>query len=70
MDIMDFAGKWIELENIMLSEVTQTKKDMHVCTTHLIVDIRHKVQNTPDTPHRPKEVEPEGRLKRRCLNIS
>ena len=28
-DIMKFAGKWIELENIMLSEVTQTKKDMH-----------------------------------------
>ena len=27
-DIMSFAGKWMELENI-LSEVTQTKKDMH-----------------------------------------
>ena len=27
-DIMSFAGKWIELENI-LSEVTQTQKDMH-----------------------------------------
>ena len=26
--IMSFAGKWIELENI-LSEVTQTQKDMH-----------------------------------------
>jgi hypothetical protein len=24
-----FAGKWIELENIILSEVTQTSKDMH-----------------------------------------
>jgi hypothetical protein len=23
------AGKWMELENIILSEVTQTKKDMH-----------------------------------------
>jgi hypothetical protein len=28
-DIMKFAGKWMELENIMLSEVTQTEKDMH-----------------------------------------
>jgi hypothetical protein len=28
-DIMSFAGKWVELENIILSEVTQTPKDMH-----------------------------------------
>jgi hypothetical protein len=27
--IMSFAGKWTELENIILSEVTQTQKDMH-----------------------------------------
>ena len=27
-DIMKFADKWMELENI-LSEVTQTQKDMH-----------------------------------------
>ena len=27
-DIMNFAGKWMELENI-LSEVTKTQKDMH-----------------------------------------
>jgi hypothetical protein len=27
-DILSFAGKWMELENI-LSEVTQTQKDMH-----------------------------------------
>jgi hypothetical protein len=28
-DIISFAGKWIELENIILSEVSQTQKDMH-----------------------------------------
>ena len=28
-DIMSFAGKWIELENIILNEVTQTQKDMY-----------------------------------------
>jgi hypothetical protein len=28
-DIVNFAGKWIELENIILSEVTYTQKDMH-----------------------------------------
>ena len=27
-DIMNFSGKWMELENIM-SEVTQTQKNMH-----------------------------------------
>jgi hypothetical protein len=26
---MNLAGKWIELENIILSEVAQTQKDMH-----------------------------------------
>jgi len=28
-DIMDFAGKWMELESIILSEVTQSQKDIH-----------------------------------------
>ena len=28
-DIMNFSGKWTELENIILSEVNQSQKDMH-----------------------------------------
>jgi hypothetical protein len=28
-EFMKFLGKWMELENIILSEVTQTEKDMH-----------------------------------------
>ena len=28
-DFMNFAGKLMELENIILSEVTQTQNDMH-----------------------------------------
>jgi hypothetical protein len=28
-DILSFASKWMELENIILSEVTQTQKDIH-----------------------------------------
>jgi hypothetical protein len=28
-DILSFAGKWKELEIIMLSEKTQTQRDMH-----------------------------------------
>jgi hypothetical protein len=26
---MNFAGKWMELEHIILSEVMQTQKEMH-----------------------------------------
>jgi hypothetical protein len=29
---MNFAGKWMELENIILSEVTQTQKTCMVFT--------------------------------------
>jgi hypothetical protein len=28
-DILSFAGKWMKLESIILSEITQTQKDMH-----------------------------------------
>jgi hypothetical protein len=28
-EIMPFAGKWMELENIMLSEISQTKQDKY-----------------------------------------
>jgi hypothetical protein len=28
-DIMNFAGKWTEFDNIIPREVTQTPKDMH-----------------------------------------
>ena len=28
-DIMNFAGKWMELENIILSEVTQFPENMY-----------------------------------------
>ena len=28
-DILSFASKWIELENIILSEVTQIQKDTY-----------------------------------------
>jgi hypothetical protein len=28
-DFMKFAGKWMELENIILTEVTQSQKNTH-----------------------------------------
>jgi hypothetical protein len=38
-DILKFAGKWMELENIILSEVTQTQKDVH--GMHLLISGYH-----------------------------
>jgi hypothetical protein len=32
---MSFVGKWMELENIILSAVTQTQKDM--CGMNLLI---------------------------------
>ena len=37
-DILSFAGKWTELENIVLNDVTQTPKDMYGLYS-LLVDI-------------------------------
>jgi hypothetical protein len=42
---MNFAGKWLEVENIILSEVTQTQKGIHGVYSKLV----KKVQNTQDT---------------------
>jgi hypothetical protein len=54
-DILSFAGKWMELENIILSEVIQTPKDMHgIYSTNKWI-LAKKVQNTWDTIHRTQE---------------
>ena len=42
-DILNFAGKWIELENIILSEVTQTQKDNYHMYS-LIGVFKHKAK--------------------------
>jgi hypothetical protein len=34
---MNFAGKWMELENIILCEVTQTQKDM--CCIYSLISV-------------------------------
>jgi hypothetical protein len=36
-DILSFAGKWMELENIILSEVTQTQKGLHMHGVHSLI---------------------------------
>jgi hypothetical protein len=45
-DILSFAGKWMEVENIILSEVTQTQKDLHgmysQISTYLLISQTNK----------------------------
>jgi hypothetical protein len=48
-DIMNFAGKWMELRDIILTEGTQSQEDTQIVCTHLSVGIFHKVQENHDT---------------------
>jgi hypothetical protein len=56
-NILSFAGKWTELENIILSEVTQMQKDMHGMYSLMsgCPPPQKKVQNTQDMAHRSQE---------------
>jgi hypothetical protein len=51
---MNFSGKWMELENIILSEVTQLKKNIHGIYS-LICGYYPKTSDLHDTTHRPYE---------------
>ena len=52
-DIMSFAGKWMELENIFLNQVTQTKKNKH--DMYSVISGYQKVKNTQNTIHSTQE---------------
>ena len=55
---MNFPGQWIQVETIILNEVTQKQNDMNICT-HLQVNINHKVQDNL-VIQRPKGTKKEG----------
>ena len=42
-DIMNFTGKWMELETIILVEGTQIQKDMHILTCKCILTIKYRM---------------------------
>jgi hypothetical protein len=66
---MNFTSTWIELEDIILSEVAQTQKNKH--SMYLLkVHISHKIQDTHVMLHRPKEAKQEGKPKKGCLNFT
>ena len=53
-DILSFAVKWMEVENIILSEINQTQKDMHGIYSLIsgYYPPPKKVPNTQDIVHR------------------
>ena len=61
-NIMNLAGKWIQLGIIILSEVSQTQKDMDVCT-HGLMNNNHKVQDICMTFLCSEEAKQEGSLR-------
>jgi hypothetical protein len=65
-EFMKFLGKWMYLEDIILSEVTQSQKNTHGKHS-LISGIIPKAWNTQDIIHRPHETQEEGRPKCGCF---
>ena len=62
-DILNFAGKWVELENLILSEVTQTQKDNYHMYS-LISGFKHKAKKTRLQITTPKNLDNNDDTKR------
>ena len=60
---MKFLGKWMHLEDVILSEVTQSQKNTHDMHSLISVDISPESQNTQDTICKTHENQEEGRPK-------
>jgi hypothetical protein len=66
---MKFLDKWMDLEDIILSEGTQSQKNIH--DKHLLVsDISPKAHNTQDAICKTHETQEEGRPKCGYFNPS
>jgi hypothetical protein len=59
-EFLNFLDQWLELENIILSEVTLRT---HMIYNQWKVYISPEAWNTQDTIHKPNEAEEEGRPK-------
>jgi hypothetical protein len=59
---MKLLDKWMDLEGIILSEVTQSQKNTHDVYS-LIMYISPEAQNTQDTIRKTHETQEEGRPK-------
>ena len=61
-EFMKFLGKWMDLEGIILSEVTQSQKNKHDMYSG-ISDINPETQSTQDTICKTHETQQEWRVK-------
>jgi hypothetical protein len=68
-DFVKFTGKWINLGNIILSEVN-LYRITHMVSTHRKMDIEQKAQNTQYSTHRPHEAQEEGKPNCGCFGPS
>jgi hypothetical protein len=59
-EFMKFLDKWMDLEEIILSEVTQSQKNRHDIHSLHIMDISPEAQNTQDTIHKTHETQEKG----------
>jgi hypothetical protein len=66
-DFVKFSGKCMELENIILSEVTHSQKNIHGMHS-LINEYWQKTQNTHHTTYRIYEAQEEGRPQCGCFS--
>ena len=66
-DILSFEGKWMKLENIILSEETQTQNNMNGMYS-LKVDIRQNITEYQDTVHRTQKVQQDEGTKIGCFS--
>jgi hypothetical protein len=55
---MKFLGKWMELENIILNEVTKSQKNTR--GMHSLISGQPRIRNTQDTNHKSHETQVEG----------
>ena len=61
--LVKFSRKWLHLENIILSEITQSQKSRHNMQSLIIGYQTQKALNTPETTHRLYEVQEKKKKK-------
>jgi hypothetical protein len=61
-NFMKLTSKWVELENIILNEVTQSQKNIHGMYS-LISGYQEKHSEYHDTTYRPYKAQEEGKPK-------
>ena len=69
-DFIKFLGKWMYVENIILSKVNQSQKSRHNMQSLIIGCQPQKALNTPETTHRPYEAQEKQGPKSESLSPS